>query len=309
MFRIYHSNQLDLLKSLAAALIEGQPLPDPFQPEVILVQSSGMAQWLQMELASRFGIAANFEFPLPASFIWRMFTVVLPDIPEESAFSKDAMTWKLMALLPRLCGQPGFEVICRYLEDDEDQRKCHQFAARLADLYDQYLVFRPDWLESWQREERVADLGEAQEWQAALWRALVDYTDRAGQSPWHRANLYRRFIHALEQADSCPSGLPPRVFICGISALPPTYLQALQALGRHIDVHLLFTNPCRYYWGDIRDRAFLARLQNRTRRHYRHHLEKNLFRRPEQADGLFNDEGEQESGNPLFGLMGKAGTG
>src|SRR5471032_2120607 len=113
MFRIYHSNQLELLKALAAALIEAQPLQDPFQPEVILVQSTGMAQWLQMELAAQFGIAANMEFPLPASFIWQMFTRVIPDIPAESAFSKDAMTWKLMTLLPRLSQEPAFEAIGR----------------------------------------------------------------------------------------------------------------------------------------------------------------------------------------------------
>ncbi|RLR17255.1 hypothetical protein D8L93_10945, partial [Sodalis-like symbiont of Bactericera trigonica] len=77
MFTVYHSNQLDLLKTLAAALMAGRPLRDPFQPEVILVQSNGMAQWMQMELAAQFGIAANIDFPLPASFIWQMFTRVL----------------------------------------------------------------------------------------------------------------------------------------------------------------------------------------------------------------------------------------
>ncbi|WP_413737203.1 exodeoxyribonuclease V subunit gamma [Sodalis sp. RH21] len=307
MFTVYHSNQLDLLKALAAALIEGRPLRDPFQPEVILVQSTGMAQWMQMELAARFGIAANIEFPLPASFIWQMFTRVLPDIPEESAFSKDAMTWKLMTLLPRLCEQPGFETICQYLQGDGDQRKCFQFAARVADLFDQYLVFRPDWLESWQRGERLPELGDAQEWQAPLWLALVAFTEQAGQSPWHRANLYQRFIQTLEQAQACPAGLPERVFICGISALPPTYLQALQALGRHIDVHLLFTNPCRYYWGDIRDYAFLAKLQNRKRSHYQEARENPLFRRPEDAAALFDNEGEQQIGNPLLASWGKLG--
>ncbi|TKI05928.1 exodeoxyribonuclease V subunit gamma [Martelella alba] len=307
MFRIYHSNRLDLLKELAAALIEREPLADPFQPEVILVQSTGMAQWLQIELATHFGIAANIEFPLPASFIWQMFGRVLPDVPAESAFSKDAMTWKLMSLLPALSRQPGFEVVCRYLSDDDDLRKCHQFAARLADLFDQYLVFRPDWLESWQKGDTVAGLGEAQLWQAPLWRALVEFTAQSGQSPWHRANLYQRFIHTLEAAKSRPAGLPQRVFICGISALPPTYLQALQALGRHVDIHLLFTNPCRYYWGDIRDHAFLAKLQLRTRSDYRQPLEKPVFRRPEQAGSLFDDQGELAVGNPLLASWGKLG--
>lgn len=143
MFTVYHSNQLDLLKTLTAALIAGRPLRDPFQPEVILVQSNGMAQWMQMELAAHFGIAANIEFPLPASFIWQMFTRVLPDIPDESAFAKPAMTWRLMALLPRLCQQPDFAAISEYLRDDDDKRKVFQFAARVADLFDQYLVYRP----------------------------------------------------------------------------------------------------------------------------------------------------------------------
>ncbi|WP_145483158.1 exodeoxyribonuclease V subunit gamma, partial [Yersinia aldovae] len=84
MFTVYHSNQLDLLKALMTALIEREPLDNPFQQEVVLVQSPGMAQWLQMQLAQQFSIAANIEFPLPATFIWDMFTRVLPGIPKES---------------------------------------------------------------------------------------------------------------------------------------------------------------------------------------------------------------------------------
>lgn len=39
MFTVYHSNQLDLLKALTTALIEREPLDNPFQQEVVLVQS------------------------------------------------------------------------------------------------------------------------------------------------------------------------------------------------------------------------------------------------------------------------------
>ncbi len=108
----------------------------------------------------------------------------------------------------------------------------------------------------WEAGQRVEGLGDAQQWQAPLWQALVSYTAELGQPQWHRANLYQRFISTLEKADEPPAGLPSRVFICGISALPPVYLQALQALGKHVDVYVLFTNPCRYYWGDIKDPAF-----------------------------------------------------
>jgi exodeoxyribonuclease V gamma subunit len=307
MFTVYHSNQLDILKSLAAYLIENEPLRDPFQSEVVLVQSPGMAQWLQMQLAQQFGIAANIAFPLPATFIWDMFVRVLPGIPKESAFNKASMSWKLMTLLPDLLRQEAFRPLQHYLNDDDDKRKLFQLASRVADLYDQYLVYRPEWLNSWQQGKIIDGLGEAQLWQAPLWAALVEYTRELGQPEWHRANLYARFIQKLENSESPPPGLPDRVFICGISALPPVYLQALQALGKHIDIHLLFTNPCRQYWGDIQDYAFLAKLQSRRRRHHQQQQDIALFRDPDAASSLFNDAGEQQLTNPLLASWGKLG--
>ena len=307
MLRVYHSNRLDVLEALMEFIVERERLDDPFEPEVVLVQSTGMAQWLQMSLSRRFGIAANIDFPLPASFIWDMFVRVLPDIPGESAFNKQSMSWKLMTLLPELIDGDEFVMLRHYLHDDTDKRKLFQLASRVADLYDQYLVYRPEWLTRWEAGELIDGLDENQRWQAPLWKALVEHTAALGQPLWHRANLYQRFIRTLEQSSEPPAGLPSRVFICGISALPPVYLQALQALGKHVDVFILFTNPCRYYWGDIKDPAFLARLIARQRKHHLEQRELPLFRDSQQAAGLFNDDGEQDVGNPLLASWGKLG--
>ena len=146
MLRVYHSNRLDVLEALMEFIVERERLDDPFEPEMILVQSTGMAQWLQMTLAQKFSIAANIDFPLPASFIWDMFVRVLPDIPKESAFSKQSMSWKLMTLLPQLLDGDDFALLRHYLTDDTDKRKLFQLSSRAADLFDQYLVYRPDWL-------------------------------------------------------------------------------------------------------------------------------------------------------------------
>ncbi|WP_097509870.1 exodeoxyribonuclease V subunit gamma [Escherichia coli] len=307
MLRVYHSNRLDVLEALMEFIVERERLDDPFEPEMILVQSTGMAQWLQMTLSQKFGIAANIDFPLPASFIWDMFVRVLPELPKESAFNKQSMSWKLMTLLPQLLEREDFTLLRHYLTDDSDKRKLFQLSSKAADLFDQYLVYRPDWLAQWETGHLVEGLGEAQAWQAPLWKALVEYTDELGQPRWHRANLYQRFIETLESATTCPPGLPSRVFICGISALPPVYLQALQALGKHIEIHLLFTNPCRYYWGDIKDPAYLAKLLTRQRRHSFEDRELPLFRDSENAGQLFNSDGEQDVGNPLLASWGKLG--
>lgn len=67
----------------------------------ILVQSPGMAQWLKQQLAVEFGIAARLEFPLPSSFVWRLFAQVLPQVPERNPYTKPAMLWRLMRVPAR----------------------------------------------------------------------------------------------------------------------------------------------------------------------------------------------------------------
>ncbi|MDE1514849.1 exodeoxyribonuclease V subunit gamma [Vibrio sp. dsl-7] len=273
MFTVYHSNHLETLKILLVHLIKHEPLSDPLQAECILVQSPGMSQWLKMALASELGVAANLEFPLPATFIWQMFTQVLPDVPARSAFNKEAMSWRLMELLPKLLDRIEFEPLQRYLQEDSDDSKRFQLAEKIADIFDGYLVYRPDWILSWQAGEEVAELAGQHPWQAILWRELYASTREQGHSIYHRANLYQRFIDQLASGELDRSQWPKRLFIFGISALPPRYIDALHAMGEHIDVHLMLSNPCQHYWGDIRDRKYLARVAAQKRQQMHIHGE------------------------------------
>ncbi|MBL0608478.1 exodeoxyribonuclease V subunit gamma [Aeromonas caviae] len=274
MFTLYHSNQLDLLKELLVSRIRQAPLSHPFDREQILVQSPGMAQWLKLELAKAFGIAANIDFPLPASFIWEMFTRVLADVPRQSPYNKGAMSWHLMTILPTLLGRPAFAPLAAYLGGSDgaapEQVRLWQLCQKVADLFDQYLVYRPDWIARWEEGEGLSqELAgvSGQDWQPELWRELVARTLALSPSGYHRANLYEAFIHELERTRDLPGRLPQRVFVFGISALPPRYVEALLALGSRpeVEVHLFVTNPCRYYWGDLLDRKTLARLENKLK--------------------------------------------
>ncbi|MGF1684506.1 exodeoxyribonuclease V subunit gamma [Photobacterium minamisatsumaniensis] len=317
MFTVYHSNQLDLLKSLLVELIRLDPLENPFEQEQILVQSPGMSQWLKLELAKAQGIAANLEFPLPATFIWNMFTKVLSDVPERSAFNKEAMTWKLLQVLPSMLDKPEFEPLANYLREDEHQVKSYQLSEKIADIFDQYLVYRPEWIQTWEADQIDPELVTDHPWQPLLWQALYDHTLSLGQSPYHRANLYDNFIETLEgylhSGSPLPKGLPKRLFVFGISALPPRYLDALAALGKHIDVHLMFTNPCRHYWGEVRDRKYLARLAAKQRQQLQwcaDHSERGEVISPlkgELEDNVIDDTHEGAVGNTLLASLGKLG--
>ncbi|WP_422133523.1 exodeoxyribonuclease V subunit gamma [Endozoicomonas sp. ALD040] len=308
MFTIYHSNQLDLLKDLLIDLIQRDPLPNPLEDEQILVQSPGMAQWLRQELAQSMGIAASLNFPLPASFLWDMFVKVLPDVPGRSAFNKEAMTWKLMSLLPDMLEEGAFKPLRHYLADDSDSVRCYQLAGKVADIFDQYLVYRPEWIADW--EQGKDKTARDQLWQPMLWRALVSRTSEAGQSHWHRANMHQSFLSALEN-DSHKhflhkQDLPRRLFVFGISALPPHFVETLKALGQQTDVHLMVCNPCQYYWGDEKDPKYLAKLATRL---FSKQVSQSTAHKAEgasQQTDLFESLVDEQS-NPLLASMGKLG--
>ncbi|HFK2079803.1 TPA: exodeoxyribonuclease V subunit gamma, partial [Pseudomonas aeruginosa] len=157
-FMIVHGNRLDDLRDLAVSWMRRYPLA-PLESERVLVHSNGIAQWLKLALAEDpredggggGGIAAALEVQLPAQFLWQAYRAVLgrESIPEVSELDKAPLTWRLMRLLPGLLERPEFRTLQRFLADDADLRKRHQLAERLADLFDQYQVYRGDWLDDW----------------------------------------------------------------------------------------------------------------------------------------------------------------
>lgn len=216
MFTVYHSNQLDVLKTLACWQIKNQPLRDPLCSEVVLVQSPGMAQWLQMSLAEEFKIAANIDFPLPASFIWDMFVRVLPDIPKESAFNKSSMSWKLMAILPDMLPGEAFTMLRHYLSDDNDKRKLFQLASRVADLFDQYLVYRPQWLNGWEKGRLTEGLGRLRYGRPRCgprwWNTPGGWGNRNGTVPIFINALFPGWRTAVRARQICLTGYLSAVF-------------------------------------------------------------------------------------------------
>ncbi|WP_417697683.1 exodeoxyribonuclease V subunit gamma [Psychromonas sp.] len=326
MFQVYHSNQISLLKDLLLALINQSPLSNPFENETVLVQSPGMAQWLQLEIAQSTGIAANIDFPLPASFIWQQFKHVLDDVPDNSPFNKQSMTWQIMKLLPDCLEDEDFSALKDYLQDDTHLRKRFQLSGKIADIFDQYLVYRPEWIDNWETlQDSQVSLEHLQPewlnthlWQAKLWRLLVASIKQGFQSQgkaYHRAGLYQDFLSTLATKTTDQlTHLPKRIFVFGISSLPESYLQALQGLGEHCDVHFLLTNPCRFYWGDIVDPKLLAKRFAQSRPKVNvlagevNTLNPTSWQKDEQhLAWASSGDVESEVGNPLLASMGKMG--
>jgi len=311
-----HGDRPEQLCALLAAWLARHPLA-PLEPEVLLVQSNGTAQWLRRTLAADtaeggLGVAAALDMQLPGRFLWRTYRAVLgaDAVPERSPLDQAPLAWRLMRLLPILQDRPEMAPLARFLAGDAAGRKRYPLAQELAELYERYQVYRADWLGDWAAgRDRLQTLRHGaqplpgdQRWQAALWRALLaDGATGPGHAPAMpgRAGVHQRFLAAMrklaETGAPAPPGLPRRVTVFGIAALPPQTLQALAALASHAQVMLFIHNPCRHYWGDIVDGRELLRGV------YQRHARKNGAPAAPDAAALHGQS------HPLLAAWGKLG--
>ncbi|HLV78091.1 MAG TPA: exodeoxyribonuclease V subunit gamma [Marinobacter sp.] len=313
-FHAIHANHLEDLRRAVVYICRQNPMP-PLQNETFLVQSNGIAQWLKLALAEKrtgdgvdggLGIAAGMEFLFPARFIWQAYRAVLPDgeVPEQSPFDKHRLVWRFYRLLPELVGEDqAFTPLARFLAGSDTELRTFQLAEKIADLFDQYQVFRADWLAAWEqgRDVVITARGEEQPlhpetlWQPLLWRRLV--ADTGPEADTSRSRVHTRFMEQGQRisAPANPARLPERIVVFGVSSLPRQALEALYVLSRFSQVVLCVHNPSRFYWADIiSDRDLLTAQRKRGQAH------------PTLA-GIEDPDLLHQHANPLLAAWGKQG--
>jgi exodeoxyribonuclease V gamma subunit len=298
-----HSNRQETLKSVLVEWLANHPL-DLFDKEEMLVQSNGIGQWIKFALAEDVeqggvGISANIQFSLPSMFIWRAYRSVLGDevVPKVSPFDKPRLSWRLFRLLNGLPQTELFEPLNHFLKDDSDQQRRWQLAQQLADLYDQYQIYRGDWLNHWAEggegvydaQNNLQTLAEEDRWQPRLWQLICD--DLGSEQSLSRPAVHQRFLDACSVGSVNRSKLPKRLIIFGVSSLPKQALEAIDALSQHVQILFCVLNPCKHYWADIIDGRDLLTAKRRRQ------LDK-------PADDLFSLENPSQ---PLLAAWGKQG--
>ena len=333
-FYSIHANRLEDLRALIVKICSTEPLA-PLQNEMCLVQSNGIAQWLKLGLAQPperggLGIAAGFNFSLPSTFIWRAYRSVLSTdaVPDQSSLDKDVLVWRLFRMLgdidvlgPSLNSRQDtpvsdtelksvFAPLLRFLQGDNPKLRRFQLAERIALLFDQYQVYRADWLAAWELGKNVIYKGNLEQavpsnllWQPVLWRLLLEEAGESHASS-SRASVHQRFMEKAKQIEvpTHPELLPKRIIVFGISAMPQQILEALQMVSKFTRVVFCVANPCQYYWGDIiseRDaimgnkKAEVKRRQRLRQDQHKHLVDLPLEELHQQANPLLASLGKQ----------------
>ena len=243
MLTLFYSNRLEPLVSSLTEQLSG-PRKNPLLPEIIVIPNHGMARWLSLRIADEAGISANLKFLFPAEFLWNLLHQLLDDVPRDSVYRPAVLSWRLYGLFPELINSGEFPALSRYLQGSDEAQQ-FALAERLAASFDQYLVYRPDWIAQW-------DAGETDSWQSKLWCRLKQNTVEN-----HWVELQQRYSQQLPKIAA--EKLPARVNLFAASALSPSFLDMFVQLGQYSEINLFQINPSEHYWGDIVAEKQIAR--------------------------------------------------
>lgn len=247
---VHRSNRMEALVEALGEVVS-RPLSAPLVPEVIVVASRGMERWLSMRLAERLGVWSNAVYPFPRAFIESVFEAVQGSNESARRFTRETLRWSIAGRVEELASRPSFAPVQRYLDPNDPLKRFH-LAGRVAEVFDQYAVYRPELVLDWRR-------GDTQDWQAELWRELEA---RLGSA--HFAERAKSFFEAWQRLEARPVGLPERVSLVGVSHLPPLFLKLLAAISQRVELHLFLLVPSREYTGDLRTNKEIRRIVQRT---------------------------------------------
>ena len=241
--QLFLSNRLE---NLADALINqlANSQRSPLASDTILVQSRGMARWLNLRIANRTGIQMNTHYLYPRALIDQLTRAVVQKTDPDSvdSFSPNGLFWQIYKQLPKWADKKEGYVLRRYLEAESQSSRYlrrYQLAVKIAQLMDQLQTFRPELLSSWSQEKTASD------WKSLVWQSLL-FKKREEAFP----EILAAFNKRLPTLNSAPKTWPDRLQIFGISSLPPVYVDLLRKASTWMPVSLFLIQPSPLYWGD-----------------------------------------------------------
>ena len=235
---VHASNDLDILGDRLVARLQADATalgPERiFDQQLVLVPTVGLRDWLRQRVATRLGICAGLRFCYPDGLV--------AVLAERAGLPPPMADWAGLARWYCLQQLPAIETLNHYLGNDGARNaRAYHLARALADCFDRYAHYRPEWLRDWAAGRPGPEEPEAT-WQADCWRRLL-----AAGCPDPVAEQERLLATA-------GGTWPDRLYAIGFNNWSPRLTQVLAACGRVGEVQVYSLQPTWGEWGDQRSR-------------------------------------------------------
>jgi len=250
MIRLRYSNRpAHLLECLGADICETRAGGSVWDTIHVVIANRHQEGVVKRHLAGR-----ELDAPLAASanlrfwFLDELLTACLPRGVQ--LIDRATLQGVLLRRFQTMEGLDHEELapISRYLAGPAPGRRKVQLAARLAELFENYLLSRPRWFAAWEAPARPSEQVEPLErCQRRLWNLIRADLGTTGVD-WVKHH------EVPARMDPAPPGLPGTLHVYGLGPMAVVYHQFLATLAeRGVLVRIYALNPCREFWDDTPD--------------------------------------------------------
>lgn len=236
--RVVYSNDIEILLRHLREEINNREA-DVFTRDWIITQTPGISQWLAVEMAKKEnnGVFANFAMTSQDGFVSELYRHLFD---RDTEGNSQVAKWIIFQLLGsgEFVGDDRFRHVSEYYKEDDFKR--FQLADRIADLLDQYQIYRGNLIEQWNAGQLVHPDSAMEEWQKWLWLRLVE--DRQF-TPRHR--IAQELFEAFDDEAIIEKIKTkfPAINLFGNSIYSPYHYRLFEALAEVTDVNHFIVLP------------------------------------------------------------------
>ena len=231
-----------------------------FVMQWIVTQTEGMNSWLKQNIAKQNGIAANINFCKPNDIVAEIYRSGLK--AGKQIINTENIRWCIYEILDQAEFKIKYTDIASYYFNNNIKRIA--LSDELADLFDQYQVYRHKTVKIW--DDRLFDNQVAEDWQEWIWHQIKI---KLGDAYQDRVEMAKLLIDALmdeEVRENIKSKIPS-LYLFGIAVITPYYLLIFHSLSKFMDIHLYLVNPCpEQIWMDDHSEQQITRLLQKRKK-------------------------------------------
>jgi exodeoxyribonuclease V gamma subunit len=237
-FQIFASRYIDRLSNqFISDLITEYPESDPFDPIYVVTQTEGMSIWLSTRVSESTGISANIRFLTLQSLVEKIHDTLFDTFSDK--ISKKSIVWDIYQLLgeTEFKERASHKSVVSYIEDDQLKRL--GLAQKLVDLFDQYQIYRPALIESWNlpNDEEV-------DFQEFLWRKLKSKMgDEFRDKTIIRSRLLQTIEKLFQEGSTESLRAFDRIYFFGLSIVAPYHMNIIETLAKISMIRFYMLNP------------------------------------------------------------------
>lgn len=247
------SNSLQTLAELLSVDLKSTE-HNPFVKQWVVTQTEGMNSWLKQTIARENGIAANIHFCKPNDIITEIYRKSIRN--GKSIVNTEDIRWCIYGLLNNSTFLSSYPSTASYYEGNDMKRI--SLSDELADLFDQYQIYRYETIQSWNAKLMH---GEASDnWQEWLW---VNLKQKLGDNYEDRVQMAHTLMDALldPAIQVAVKRNIPSLHLFGLAVITPYYLNIFHVLAKFMDIHLYLVNPCpKEIWMDYKSEQQITKL-------------------------------------------------